>query len=216
MDFDQIYRSAKDYFGSEPNHLLSEHYTRIDRSGRVLDLGAGQGRNSLFLARRGYGVDAVDRSKVAVETISTAAAGEDLDIRAYHCGFETFQPETDSYSAILALGLIQLLSRDSIELLIARIRAWTRPDSMVFVMTFTTEDPTYERFKNSPEWTSAGRNSFLHQTEGYRTFHTAGELFRLFNGFQPIYHQEGLDREHRHGDGKPARHVWAEGIFRKE
>jgi SAM-dependent methyltransferase len=215
MDFDEKYRSWKHYFGVEPNPVLDKYHTRIDKSQRILDLGAGQGRNTLFLARKGYGVDAVEPSQVAIEMISTESALEDLDIRTYHCGFDTFIPQTDSYSAILALGLIQLLSWESIQLLVERIAAWTRPGSLVFVMAFTKKDPTYDRFKRSQEWSLAGKNSFVHREEGYRTYLESGELLTLFADYKAVYHREGLGREHRHGDGKVTRHVWAEGVFQK-
>ena len=215
MDFDRIYRTTKNYFGESSNPLLEQYRAHIDKSNRILDLGAGQGRNTLFLARLGHGIDAVDPSQVAIETISSSAAGEGLDVRTYHCDFETFQPETDRYSAILTLGLIQLLSRSSIDLLVQKIQAWTRAESLIFVMAFTTEDPTFDRFKRSADWTPAGRNSFRHPLEGHRTYLEPGELLRLFAGFRELHHLEGLGREHRHGDGKVARHVWAEGVFQR-
>ncbi|MFC1682712.1 class I SAM-dependent methyltransferase [Candidatus Zixiibacteriota bacterium] len=215
MDFDRIYRTTKNYFGESSNPLLEQYRAHIDKSNRILDLGAGQGRNTLFLARLGHGIDAVDPSQVAIETISSAAAGEGLDVRTYHCDFEAFQPETDRYSAILTLGLIQLLSWQSIEKLIEKIRAWTCAGSLVFVMAFTTADPTFDRFKHSADWAPAGRNSFRHPEEGYRTYLELGELLQLFAGWSVMHHQEDLGREHRHGDGRVACHVWAEGVFQR-
>jgi SAM-dependent methyltransferase len=215
MNFDRLYRSTEHYFGQEPNELLAAYYGLMEKDRRVLDLGAGQGRNSLFLARRGYGVDAVDPSRAAAETISMAATREGLDIRVCQCGFETFTPQVDAYSGILTLGLIQLLTWDAIDLLLARIRDWTHPGSLVLVMTFTIDDPTHERFQRSPQWSATGRNSFIHPQEGPRTFLEPGQLLRLFSGFEVLHHREGLGREHRHGDGKVARHVWAEGVFRR-
>ena len=41
--------------------------------GRALDIAAGRGRNSLFLAELGFEVDAVDVSDVAVETVARHA-----------------------------------------------------------------------------------------------------------------------------------------------
>jgi hypothetical protein len=82
-------------------------------------------------------------------------------------------------------------------------------------LTFTVDDPTRERFTRSLEWTAVGPNSFVHPREGPSTFLEPGELQRLFSGFEVLHYREGLGREHRHGDGKVARHVWAEGVFRR-
>jgi SAM-dependent methyltransferase len=215
VDFDQLYRSSRHYFGPEPNELVIQYYQLMDRTLRVLDLGAGQGRNSLFLARRGYGVDAVDPSRVAADSVTAAAEQENLDIRVYPCGFEAFTPQAGGYGGILVLGLIQLLSWDSIDRLMSDVRDWSLPGALVLTMTFTVDDPTHERFSHSPQWAAAGPNSFVHSQEGSRTFLEPGQLRRLFAGFEVLHYQEGLGREHRHGDGKVARHVWAEGVFRR-
>jgi tellurite methyltransferase len=82
MQYDKTYGRVEHYFGDQPEELLKDHYHRINKTGRVLDLGVGQGRHALFLARKGYSVDAIDPSKVAVELVSAAAAKEHLPIRA--------------------------------------------------------------------------------------------------------------------------------------
>jgi len=48
---------------------------------RILDLGAGTGRNSLALARLGYRVDAVEMTEKFAEVICAEAEKESLDIR---------------------------------------------------------------------------------------------------------------------------------------
>ncbi len=48
---------------------------------RVLDIGAGTGRNALALARRGHPVDAVEMTRKFADTIRADAERESLDIR---------------------------------------------------------------------------------------------------------------------------------------
>jgi SAM-dependent methyltransferase len=215
MQYDETYSTTENYFGSEPETLLRKHHHLLDNSGRVLDLGAGQGRHALFLARRGFEVDAIDPSKVAIETVSAAAASENLDIHTYQSSFETFEPETDFYSGILIFGLIQILSWESIELLLEKVLSWTRTGSLVFVRAFTTKDPSFSRTRRSREWESSGKNSFADERGHFRTYLEEGEILSLFAKFKVIHHWEGLGPRHRHSDGPFERHAEIEGIFQR-
>ncbi|MBN1211017.1 MAG: methyltransferase domain-containing protein [candidate division Zixibacteria bacterium] len=98
MSYDKAYSRVKGFFGNEPNEILKQYYAEMDIGRPVLDIGAGQGRNSLFLARRGYTVDAIDPSRVAMETVANIAQEENLPVGVCQCGFETFVPQTDFYA----------------------------------------------------------------------------------------------------------------------
>ena len=50
----------------EPSEILKQFYT-LAKKGKALDIAAGLGRNSIFLAEQGFKVDAVDISDVAIE-----------------------------------------------------------------------------------------------------------------------------------------------------
>ncbi|MGO8686831.1 MAG: methyltransferase domain-containing protein [Candidatus Dormibacteria bacterium] len=94
--WDQRYAAVERLFSTEPDPAMVELVTPLP-PGRAVDLGAGEGRNSLWLARRGWEVTAVDGSGVALARISAAAGGEGLgvataqtDIGAYLARGETF------------------------------------------------------------------------------------------------------------------------------
>lgn len=215
MRYDETYSKTKNYFGAEPEPLLKNHRHLLDKSQRILDVGAGQGRHTLFLAREGFEVDTIDSSKVAIETVSARAKEENLSLRAYLTSFETFEPEADFYSGILIFGLIQILSWESIEVLLKKVLSWTRTGSLIFARTFTTKDPSFLRTRHSPEWKPIGKNSFTNQVGHFRTFLEPGEILDLFANFKIIYHWEGFGPRHRHGDGPFERHAEVEGVFRR-
>lgn len=70
-------------------------------SGRVLDVGCGLGQDSLFLAQRGYTVDALDVSKKALEIVAFRAAKLGVDISLLHEDIATYEPE-HQYDIIMA------------------------------------------------------------------------------------------------------------------
>ncbi|MGI9126502.1 MAG: class I SAM-dependent methyltransferase, partial [Mycobacterium sp.] len=71
------------YFGTEPDaRVCALAAAAADPAAfPVLDFGAGTGRNSLALARRGHPVDAIEMTGKFAEMIRAKAAGEGLDVR---------------------------------------------------------------------------------------------------------------------------------------
>ena len=213
MTYDEQYRRTQAVFGSKPEKILTAHATRLDRNLPVLDIGAGQGRNCVFLARMGYRVDAIDPSAVAVDSIRASAKAERLPIRAFACGFDSFTPQVDSYGAILLFGVVQILPREAIGSLVNSIERWLNPDGFLFVTAFTTSDESYAHFAENCN--ALGHHSFANQAGDVRTFLEPGELPTLFPGFKVEHHWEGLGSEHHHGDGVLERHAMAETVMRR-
>lgn len=71
------------YFGSEPDALVTALADDAvePASFPILDIGAGTGRNSLALARRGFPVDAVELSPKFVDVLRRDVKREALDVR---------------------------------------------------------------------------------------------------------------------------------------
>jgi SAM-dependent methyltransferase len=77
--FNNIYKTTKPGFATQPNALLVSN-AEGHKPGRALDVGMGQGRNSIFLALKGWDVTGFDMSDegiaadVIVEAVSVAKA----------------------------------------------------------------------------------------------------------------------------------------------
>jgi SAM-dependent methyltransferase len=65
------------FFVTKPDESLAGWLEQggVPAAGRALDLGCGAGRNALFLAERGFEVDAVDLSSTAIDWARERAAG---------------------------------------------------------------------------------------------------------------------------------------------
>jgi SAM-dependent methyltransferase len=96
-------------FGVEPDARLSALAAEAGnpRSCRVLDIGAGSGRNALALARRGHPVDAVEIAAKLAHIIRSEAERESLDVRVVeHDVFATTEAVRDDYQLVVASEVV--------------------------------------------------------------------------------------------------------------
>jgi tRNA G46 methylase TrmB len=71
--WEQALVERPDRFGVEPSAPAQDAAALFERERlhRLLELGGGQGRDSLFFARRGFQVEVLDYSPPGVETITS-------------------------------------------------------------------------------------------------------------------------------------------------
>jgi SAM-dependent methyltransferase len=96
-------------FGIEPDARVSALAAEAADPGscRVLDIGAGTGRNALALARRGHPVDAVEIAPKLAHIIRSQAEHESLDVRVIeHDVFATMDDIRRDYQLIVASELV--------------------------------------------------------------------------------------------------------------
>jgi tellurite methyltransferase len=221
--YDRTYASTTDVFGAEPEDTLLRFVDQLDPAAPVLDIGAGQGRNTIAVARAGLQVHALDPSRVGLTALEHRAQGESLTVETILGSFEDHATPAGSYGGVLAFGLIPDLTWDAVRRLRERSVAWLAPGGLLFVTGFTTEDPALPRFR--ADWREIRPNSFADPSgrgagpespgERVRTYLEPDQLLELFAGLDVLLHREGLGPEHRHGDGPPERHGRFEGVFRR-
>jgi SAM-dependent methyltransferase len=89
---------------TEPDPLLVEQASPLP-AGRALDVGSGPGRNSLWLAGRGWSVTAVDASAVALDQAEARAQEAGLPLTTLLADVRSWTPPVASYELVVLANL---------------------------------------------------------------------------------------------------------------
>lgn len=100
--WDQRYNTEEYVYGKEPNGFLAANYQAIAR-GRVLCLGEGEGRNAVFLAKKGYEPTAVDSSAVGLRKAEKLARANGVEIECVHTDLADFEMGQESWQGVVSI-----------------------------------------------------------------------------------------------------------------
>jgi SAM-dependent methyltransferase len=102
--WNERYASTDRLFSAKPDETLVDLASDLP-PGRALDLGAGEGRNSLWLAARGWSVSAVDLSDVALGRLAERAAAEGLAITTTVADMNEFLARGGQFDLVVLANL---------------------------------------------------------------------------------------------------------------
>lgn len=105
--WNERYAQGFEPFPDAPAPWLVEHRDLLNGPGRALDVACGDGRNALYLARRGFVVDAIDASSVAVEALRAAALQRELAVRPRVVDLERQSLPGGPYDVVVTLNFLQ-------------------------------------------------------------------------------------------------------------
>ncbi len=130
---------------------------------RAVDLACGGGRNTLWLARHGYEVDALDISETAIEALEKRSEG--LPVHPKVVDLDSYRPPKGRYDLVL---MVNFLGRD----LLRRTADALGPGGLCIV----------ETYMKHPENEKPGNPDFMLEP---------GELKRLFaEGYEILGYEE--------------------------
>lgn len=172
--WDERYADEGLAYGAEPNEFLASVAERLPANGTAVDLGAGEGRNALFLAGRGLDVLAVDQSEVGVRKAQRIAGERGLRLRTQAADLADFDPGPASADVVTSIFVhLPAALRAAVH---GRIRSWLRPGG-VFVLEAYAPDQI-GRGTGGPGDPAllASLDTILSELEGLRVEHRAALL----------------------------------------
>jgi 2-polyprenyl-3-methyl-5-hydroxy-6-metoxy-1,4-benzoquinol methylase len=106
--YEKIYSAERHALG-KPTQAFVDFFNQQERSNlSVLDLGCGQGRDALFIARLGHSVLGVDLSPTGIAQLNDDAEKEGLEIKALVADLTQYQP-TGEYDIVVINRTLHML-----------------------------------------------------------------------------------------------------------
>lgn len=111
--YDIGYRAVTGFWGTKPSSLVAQYLESHDVRGlKVLDAGAGEGKNAAAFARLGASVDAIECSAVAIDNGRTLY--DDAYIDWVHSDITTLPLPLEYYDVVICYGLIHCLGSEKV------------------------------------------------------------------------------------------------------
>lgn len=165
--WDKLYNTKSYVYGTDASEFLQENISQLPKGGKVLDIATGEGRNAVFLAKKGFNVEGVDISQVALRKAKRLAKDSHVSIHTTYADLTTYAIKAESYQVILNIDYLQ-------RSLIPQIKKGLIKGGVVLY-----ENYTVDQLKNTTG-RHMRRDDLLEK----------GELKSLFNDFEILVYKE--------------------------
>jgi SAM-dependent methyltransferase len=185
----RAFSERADRYGLEPSAAALAACGRFERieARRLLELGGGQGRDSLFFAERGFEVTVLDYTPSAVETIVAKAEKEGLAGRISAGEHDVREPlpfPDGSFDGCYSHMLFCMaLTEDELRRLSAEIRRVLRPGGVCVYTARTVKDADFGR--------GTHRAEDIYELDGFAVhFFSRSLVERLADGYDLVEIEE--------------------------
>jgi len=195
--FDQLYRKFTNVWGYEPSSLAKKAAKELTDRAVILDVGAGEGRDSIFFANLGHEVVAVESSVSATETMKRRIGErEDLKIKIIVDDIVGMRLKPDEYDLIFANMSLQFMTRGQRLEALEKFRVSVKKKGLIAITQPTVEEPAWKRLQSNKDYVT-GLCTLRYRGE-VMNFAQLGEYKEEFAKDHVLQHWQGLIEDEAH------------------
>jgi SAM-dependent methyltransferase len=145
--WNKVYKSDSTFFGEQASNfaLLCFNHMKMKNTKKVLEIGDGHGRDTIFFASNGIEVEALDYSVIAVRMLDKIAKEKRLPIKPRIFDVKSPLPFSDGYfDAVYSHMLLNMkFSLDELHFIFSEIRRVLTPKGLNFFSVRNHNDKSY-------------------------------------------------------------------------
>ena len=112
-------------FGIKPNPTIKERWPMFAKNGDVLDVGCGEGKNAIFLAQKGFVVDAFDISELGIKKLKRLALKNHVKVNAWVQNLCDYDFEKE-YDVVTSHGTLHFVTKQDWKNFILKTKKQTK------------------------------------------------------------------------------------------
>lgn len=132
--WDKRFSTDEYVFGTDPNAFLASQVAVLGE-GRALALADGEGRNSVWLAKQGFSVDAFDFSAPAIEKAKALAIQANAKVNFTCCDWHSFDWQPSHYDLVAGI-FFQFATPDERTELFEKIKHSLKPGGILVIQGY--------------------------------------------------------------------------------
>ncbi len=193
--------SFENPFKTDP--LLRRAFPFIKDRKKALDIGCGEGADSVFLAKKGFLVQAIDNDKTALTRFKAYRYDHKLsDIRIQKHDVVRFPYKESAFDVINCLLLICCMRKSDFRKLLQPMKRALKPGGIIILSSRNYLDPKLKEYHATEKMIEP--NTFIKKDDCCRIayFVEKNELKNAFKDLEILYHFEGMVpcKHKKHGD----------------
>ncbi|AWZ00724.1 putative S-adenosyl-L-methionine-dependent methyltransferase TehB [Rhodobiaceae bacterium] len=146
--YEEIYKAHRHALG-EPTKTFVDFFTSLEKPEQtVLDIGAGQGRDALFIARLGHSVTAVDLSPSGMMQLQEDANQEELNIKTHIVDVCEFTPSA-KFDIVLIDRTLHMLNAQDRTAVLSSLLPHTNSQAFLLIADERSNIPAFTQTLNA-------------------------------------------------------------------
>ncbi len=134
--------SSEEYFyGEEPNVFIQQQAFRLEPYRKVIAFAEGEGRNAVFLAKRGHEVTAIDNAESGLQKTKKLARKHAVDVHTQKVNLlQDHVPNEEYDAAIMVFGHFP---KDGQAMVLNKMKHAIKPEGIMMLEVYSKEQIKY-------------------------------------------------------------------------